>query len=104
MFLVDVDVMNYADASKAYFSSMAGGGRGPHSTLQFPTYNVPRIWLLTSGNSPVGISLARQVMNHGEYVVSGIIPSEFEKGDARSEEFTNILKSVGGVEMAGRKD
>ncbi|ERF74753.1 hypothetical protein EPUS_04922 [Endocarpon pusillum Z07020] len=74
---------------------MANGGKDSHSTPQFPTHNAPRVWLLTSGDSPVGITLARQVLNHGDYVVSGIIPAEFEKDDTRSEEFKSFLSEVG---------
>lgn len=73
---------------------MASGWRDFHSTPQFPTHNAPRVWLLTSGDSPVGISLARQVLNHGDYVVSGIIPADFEKEDPRSEDFKNFLSEV----------
>jgi NAD(P)-dependent dehydrogenase (short-subunit alcohol dehydrogenase family) len=74
---------------------MANGGKDSHSTPQFPTHNAPRVWLLTSGDSSVGISLARHVLNHGDYVVSGIIPAEFEKDGTRSEEFKNFLSEVG---------
>jgi hypothetical protein len=74
---------------------MANGGKDSHSTPQFPTHNAPRVWLLTSGDSPIGISLARQVLNHGDFVVSGIIPGEFEKDGTRSEEFKSFLSEVG---------
>jgi hypothetical protein len=74
---------------------MTNGSKDSHSAPQFPTHNAPRVWLLTSGDSPVGISLARQVLDHGDYVVSGIIPTEFERDGARSEEFKNFLSEVG---------
>jgi hypothetical protein len=83
---------------------MASGSKDSHSTPQFPTHNAPRVWLLTSGDSPVGISLARQVLNHGDYVVSGIIPVEFEKDDARSEEFKRFLSEVGRRSGEGWKE
>ena len=69
----------------------------PHHnpTPQFPTHNAPRVWLITAGDSPIGISLARSVLSHGDYVVSGIIPSDFEKDGTRSEEFKNFLAEVG---------
>ena len=74
---------------------MANGGSAPTPTPQFPTNNAPRVWLLTSGDSPVGISVARQVLDHGDYVVSGIIQAEFENDGARSEEFKSFLSEVG---------
>ncbi len=81
--------------SRGSVSSMANGGKVSHTASQFPTHNAPRVWLLTSGDSPVGISLARHVLSHGDYVVSGIIPAEFEKDGSRSEEFKKFLSEVG---------
>ena len=71
---------------------------------QFPTHNAPRVWLLTSGDSPIGISLARQALDHGDYVVSGIIPADFERDGARSEEFQNFLTEVRMKAGAGWKE
>jgi len=81
---------------------MANGGAAPTPTPQFPTHNAPRVWLLTSGDSPVGISIARQVLDHGDYVVSGIIQAEFENESLRSQEFKNFLSEV--VRTDGWKD
>ncbi|EXJ62475.1 hypothetical protein A1O7_02912 [Cladophialophora yegresii CBS 114405] len=74
---------------------MANGGSVGTPTPQFPTHNAPRVWLLTSGDSPIGISVARQVLEHGDYVVSGIIQAEFENDGARSQEFKRFLSQVG---------
>lgn len=74
---------------------MANGGAVGTPTPQFPTHNAPRVWLLTSGDSPIGISVARQVLDHGDYVVSGIIQAEFENDGARSQEFKSFLSEVG---------
>lgn len=81
---------------------MANGGLAPTPTPQFPTHNAPRVWLLTSGDSPIGISVARQVLDHGDYVVSGIIQAEFEHESLRSQEFKDFLSEV--VRMNGWKD
>ena len=83
---------------------MANGGHTLWPTSQFPTYNTPRVWLITSGDSPIGISLARKVLAHGDYVVSGIIISEFERDGARSEEFKKFLTEVGNKSSDGWKD
>lgn len=53
------------------------------------------MWLITSGDSPVGIALARQVLEHGDYVVAGIIQAEFEADEGRSYEFKCFLAEVG---------
>ncbi len=81
---------------------MANGGLAPTPTPQFPTHNAPRVWLLTSGDSPIGISVARQVLDHGDYVVLGIIQAEFDSDDARSREFKRFLSEV--VHRNGWKD
>lgn len=74
---------------------MANGGFAPPPVPQFPTHNAPRVWFLTSGDSTVGISLARQILDHGDYVVSGIIQSEFESDIGRSQQFKTFLSEVG---------
>ncbi len=81
---------------------MANGASAPIPTPQFPTHNAPRVWLLTSGDSPIGISVAKQVLDHGDYVVSGIIQADFEDESVRSEEFKNFLSEV--VRTNGWKD
>ena len=65
--------------------------------VKFPLTNcsAPRVWLITSGDSPVGTSLARQALEHGDYVVSGIIQAEFEADEGRSHEFKSFLAEVG---------
>ena len=74
--------------------NMANGGIPPTPPLQFPTHNAPRVWLVTSGDSPIGVSVARKVLDHGDHVVSGIILSDFERDGARSEEFQDFLCEV----------
>ncbi|KAL2426600.1 hypothetical protein ABEF95_010510 [Exophiala dermatitidis] len=80
----------------------SGGGSVPTPTPQFPTHNAPRVWLITSGDSPVGISLSRQILDHGDYVVSGINQSEFESDSPRSQQFKRFLSEV--VRENGWKD
>jgi len=68
--------------------------RSPH----FPPHNAPRVWFLTTGTSPIAIALARQVLDHGDYIVAGVLPLEFEKRNERSEEFREFLEEVKGTE------
>ena len=74
---------------------MANGGIVGAPTPQFPTHNAPRVWLLTSGDSPISVSVARQVLEHGDYVVSGIMQTDFEDDAERSQEFKRFLSQVG---------
>jgi hypothetical protein len=64
--------------------------RSPH----FPPHNAPRVWFLTRGSSPIAIALARQVLDHGDYVVAGVVPVEFERREGQSEDFRNFLEDV----------
>ncbi|KAI4199838.1 MAG: hypothetical protein LQ350_004369 [Teloschistes chrysophthalmus] len=43
---------------------------------KFPAHSEPRVWLLTSGASPVSINLCRQLLAHGDFVVLCVKPSE----------------------------
>jgi len=62
---------------------------------KFPTHNAPRVWFLTCANSPVGISLCRHLLAHGDYVTAGVLPVEFEKHEDRSADFKDFLEEVG---------
>jgi NAD(P)-dependent dehydrogenase (short-subunit alcohol dehydrogenase family) len=45
--------------------------KGLH-TLHFPLHDTPRVWFLTTANNPVGISLCRFLLDHGDFVVAGV--------------------------------
>ncbi|KAI9711178.1 MAG: hypothetical protein M1820_002165 [Bogoriella megaspora] len=42
----------------------------------FPPSNAPRVWLLTSGASPIAVALSRLLLAHGDYVLAGVAPGE----------------------------
>ncbi|KAK7540009.1 uncharacterized protein J3D65DRAFT_693882 [Phyllosticta citribraziliensis] len=65
---------------------------------RFPPHNAPRVWFLTNGTSPISIALATKVLEHGDYVVAGVLPAEFERESGRSEEFRDFLDIVGRAE------
>jgi NAD(P)-dependent dehydrogenase (short-subunit alcohol dehydrogenase family) len=44
--------------------------------------------------SPIAIALARQVLEHGDCVVAGVMPIEFEKRGGQSEDFRDFLEEV----------
>ncbi|KAJ4402488.1 hypothetical protein N0V91_007202 [Didymella pomorum] len=68
--------------------------RSPH----FPPHNAPRVWFITRGVSPIAIALAKQVLEHGDYVVAGVIPAEFEKSEGQIEDFKAFLEEVKSTE------
>lgn len=70
---------------------MTNSTKPPPQTPHFPTHNAPRVWLLTSGDSPIGISLARQVLSHGDYVVSGLVHTDLLQESPRTEELKSLL-------------
>ncbi|KNG50418.1 hypothetical protein TW65_02241 [Stemphylium lycopersici] len=64
--------------------------KSPH----FPPHNAPRVWFITRGVSPIAIALARQVLEHGDYVVAGVMPIEFEKREGQVDDFRTFLEDV----------
>ncbi|KAF2471185.1 short chain dehydrogenase/reductase family protein-like protein [Lindgomyces ingoldianus] len=64
--------------------------RSPH----FPPHNAPRVWFITTGTSPISIALARQALEHGDYVVAGVLPIPFEKREGQSDDFRSFLEDV----------
>lgn len=64
-------------------------------SARFPTHHAPRVWFMTSGDSPIAIALARQVLAHGDSVVAGIPAGESERDEERSAEFRELLQDVG---------
>jgi len=68
--------------------------RSPH----FPPHNAPRVWFISRGVSPIAIALAKQVLEHGDYVVAGVIPAEFEKSESQIDDFKAFLDEVKSTE------
>lgn len=62
---------------------------------QFPSHSQPRVWLITSAASPIGIAVARQVLSHGDNVVAGVKSSEIsEENNAKGEIFARFLEEI----------
>ncbi|KAL8826831.1 MAG: hypothetical protein Q9170_007255 [Blastenia crenularia] len=61
------------------------------SAPQFPLHTEPRVWFLSSGSSPIGIALSRQLLAHGDHVVHGARPGEISNpSNYRAAEFANF--------------
>lgn len=54
----------------------------------------PRVWVISSGDSPIGISLARQILENGDCVVAGLVPTYFPRDERRLERFREFLGEV----------
>lgn len=67
-----------------------------------PIPKSPRVWLITSGDTPIGTSLIRQILDHGDYVVTGIDQAAFEKGSYKSKGFKEVLAEI--AQSPARKD
>lgn len=45
----------------------------------WPPHDRPRVWLLTDGQSPIAVALARKLLEHGDSVVAGLTRSSVEE-------------------------
>ncbi|KAB8263983.1 hypothetical protein BDV32DRAFT_91425 [Aspergillus pseudonomiae] len=61
---------------------------------QFPAHNEPRVWVITAGDSPIGISVIRQILTHGDYALVGLAHSSLERDDCRRDEFESFLAEI----------
>lgn len=66
----------------------------PDARAQFPSHTEPRVWLITAGDSPIGISVARQVLAHGDYALLGLAHSVLERDERRRDGFNAFLAEV----------
>ncbi|KAM5443276.1 hypothetical protein MferCBS31731_001597 [Microsporum ferrugineum] len=90
-----------ADAGAGAGAATRGttGGTGVNTSQpQFPAHENPRVWLFSSGDSPIGISLARQILAHGDYVVCGRCPVDSERENPRLAAFESFLEALDSVE------
>ena len=76
----------------------------PSRAPQFPDSSDPRTWLLTSAASPLGLTLARALLAHGDNVVLGALPSDLDiySEDHRTREFHTFVREE--VEREGWKE
>jgi NAD(P)-dependent dehydrogenase (short-subunit alcohol dehydrogenase family) len=65
-----------------------------HPRPQFPFHNESRVWLITAGDSPIGISVTRQILMHGDYVLVGLAHTRLERDQCRQSEFETFLAEI----------
>lgn len=73
-----------------------------HGDAVFPISRPPRVWLVTSGDTPVGTSLTRKLLDHGDFVVTGVDQASFETESYRSRGFKDMLAET--TQTPARKD
>lgn len=66
----------------------------PDFRSHFPSHTEPRVWLITAGDSPIGISVARQVLAHGDYALLGLAHSVLERDERRRNGFDAFLAEI----------
>lgn len=72
--------------------------------LRFPPHSDRRVWLISSGDNPIGLNVARQALAHGDCVVSGVVPSNIVRDENRRTYFDDFLAEVERNEEHGWKD
>ncbi|GAQ03618.1 dehydrogenase/reductase SDR family member 7C [Aspergillus lentulus] len=65
-----------------------------YSRPQFPAHSEPRVWILTAGDSPIGISVTRQILKHGDYALVGLAHTSLDRDECRREVFGDFLAEV----------
>jgi NAD(P)-dependent dehydrogenase (short-subunit alcohol dehydrogenase family) len=65
-----------------------------YSRPQFPSHNDPRVWVITAGDSPIGISVARQILIHGDCALVGLAYSTLDRDEVRRDMFEAFLAEV----------
>jgi NAD(P)-dependent dehydrogenase (short-subunit alcohol dehydrogenase family) len=59
----------------------------------------PRVWLLTSGSSAIGLSITRAALQHGDIVIAGLEEAEFQEANLGTGGEVKSLRSE--VEFSG---
>jgi NAD(P)-dependent dehydrogenase (short-subunit alcohol dehydrogenase family) len=65
-----------------------------YSRPQFPPHNKSRVWVITAGDSPIGISVARQILAHGDSALVGITSSDLDRDACRRDMFEDFQAEV----------
>jgi len=81
-----------ASPPAAQTSQTSGAQQSIPKVPQFPPHNAPRVWFISDGLAPIAISLSRYLLDHGDYVVVGVLPTEF--AEKRGYELREFLTEV----------
>ena len=70
-----------------------------NSTSHYPLHTSPRVWFITAAASPIGISLARELLAHGDIIVAG---DEGQEDPTRSSELAALQEDAAGEAWGDR--
>ena len=64
------------------------------------------MWFISDGLAPIAISLSRYLLDHGDYVVAGVLPAEFSerRGDELREFLAEVAHERAGEESEGQEN
>ncbi|KAL2828211.1 hypothetical protein BDW59DRAFT_51607 [Aspergillus cavernicola] len=65
-----------------------------YSRPQFPPHDEPRVWVITAGDSPIGISIARQILTHRDYVLVGLGYSNLDRDECRRDMYEAFVAEI----------
>ncbi|KAI9375869.1 hypothetical protein BJX61DRAFT_63060 [Aspergillus egyptiacus] len=65
-----------------------------YSRPQFPSHNEARVWVITSGDSPIGISVTRQILAHGDSVLVGLAYSNLDRDECRRDMYEAFVAEI----------
>lgn len=65
-----------------------------YSRPQFPAHSEPRVWMITAGDSPIGISVTRQILSHGDCALVGLAYTHLDRDECRRDEFDAFLAEI----------
>ncbi|BCR88948.1 short chain dehydrogenase/reductase family protein [Aspergillus chevalieri] len=65
-----------------------------YSRPQFPAHNEPRVWVITAGDSPTGISVTRKILAHGDYALVGLAHTNLDRDECRRDGFEAFMVEV----------
>jgi NAD(P)-dependent dehydrogenase (short-subunit alcohol dehydrogenase family) len=60
----------------------------------FPSHAEPRTWLISSGDNPIGLALARNILSHGDCVVAGLVQADLLRDENRRHQFQAFMAEV----------
>lgn len=76
---------------------------GTQSTREykFPVHDGPRVWFVTCANSPIGASLCRQLLAHGDSIVAGLLPAHMNEG--HNGDFQDLIDDISSNDQGERQ-
>ncbi|OOF91191.1 hypothetical protein ASPCADRAFT_134595 [Aspergillus carbonarius ITEM 5010] len=74
-----------------------------YSRPQFPAHNEPRVWVITAGDSPIGISVTRKILMHGDSALVGLAHSSLDRDQCRRDMFDAFIAEIESNEGWGER-